>query len=183
MVNEGTDSLIRMPHNPNTLPGNLFYHFLFDSVIACFIIRTHFNARQVVRMNEVWLYCTKRGECPTSLRYYWRRIIYVTKDQLVCLESIIQTPAVTKAVHDGTMLPGIDMVILLRDGTILALPLYPATDNGSAKHHMDTAITCHTPQRCPRAFINYDIWCRSICWLPLCNYLVKNRRSGIPSER
>ena len=26
------DSLIRMPHNPNTLPGNLFY-FLYDSVI------------------------------------------------------------------------------------------------------------------------------------------------------
>ena len=25
-------SLIRMPHNPNTLPGNLFYHFLFTMI-------------------------------------------------------------------------------------------------------------------------------------------------------
>ena len=31
-------SLIRIPHNPNTLPGNLFSHFLFknDSVIRMF---------------------------------------------------------------------------------------------------------------------------------------------------
>ena len=25
-------SLIRLPHNPNTLPGNLFYHFLFTVI-------------------------------------------------------------------------------------------------------------------------------------------------------
>ena len=25
-------SLIRMPHNPNTLPGNLFYQFLFTMI-------------------------------------------------------------------------------------------------------------------------------------------------------
>ena len=31
-------SLTRMPHNPNTLPGNLFYHFILnnDSAIRMF---------------------------------------------------------------------------------------------------------------------------------------------------
>ena len=48
-------SLIRMPHNPNTVPGSLFYHFLFTMIqySACFTIRTHFNGHEAVRINEV----------------------------------------------------------------------------------------------------------------------------------
>ena len=51
------DFLIRMAHNPNTVPGNLLYHFFIynDAVSACFTIRTHFNGYQAVRINEVWL--------------------------------------------------------------------------------------------------------------------------------
>ena len=51
-------SLIRMPHNPNTLPGNLFYYFLFTVIqySACFTIRTHVNGYQAVRINESWLH-------------------------------------------------------------------------------------------------------------------------------
>ena len=48
-------SLIRMPHNPNTVPSNLFYHFLFAMIqqSECFTIRTHYNGHQTVRINEV----------------------------------------------------------------------------------------------------------------------------------
>ena len=39
--------LIRMPHNPNTLPVNRFYHFLFT------VIHILLGTMQAVRINEV----------------------------------------------------------------------------------------------------------------------------------
>ena len=84
-------SLIRMHRNPNIIPGNLFYHFLFIMIqsSACFTIRTHFNGHQAVRINEVWLcdfiipltitdtadvynVCAEKSSCKTHLMSWWR---------------------------------------------------------------------------------------------------------------
>ena len=50
-------SLIRMPHNSNILPGNLFYHAF--SIYNASVIRMFHNLNtfrhQAVRINKVWL--------------------------------------------------------------------------------------------------------------------------------
>ena len=84
-------SLIRMHRNPNIIPGNLFYHFLFIMIQSsvCFTIRTHLNGHQAVRINEVWLcdfiipltitdtadvynVCAEKSSCKTHLMSWWR---------------------------------------------------------------------------------------------------------------
>ena len=56
-------SLIHIPHNPNKVPGNFLYHFLFTMIkwSACFTIRTHLNGYHAVRINEVCLYVLAYG--------------------------------------------------------------------------------------------------------------------------